>query len=166
MKFAIYPRGPIDALMNKAKQISPSTPILILDDTTYLDEDLMLVFVFKQYRPQVESFNTRRTKSELPRFSIIEVPLEKEEKRPIVSKNSIRKRIAEILKDGPAYGYEIYKKYRESFGSVSLRLIYYHISRGVKEGLFEVADIQEKKGDFSWGKSAQHIYYKLKAPYE
>ncbi len=80
--------------------------------------------------------------------------------RPVQSK--IRQDIVEILyfmKKG--YGYEIYKVYREIFPAVTMRSIYYHLKKGVETGEFRVESVKSEKGDYSWGPSAEKVYYAL-----
>ena len=80
--------------------------------------------------------------------------------RPIGSQ--IRQNIVEILyflKQG--YGYDIYKIYREVFPPVTLRSIYYHLRKGVQLEEFKVQRIKAEKGNYSWGESAEKIYYSL-----
>ncbi len=75
----------------------------------------------------------------------------------------IRKRIFDILQEyGPLHGYEIAKIYVERFGKVNLRLIYYHLYRGVKEGVFERVFEREEPGAYSWGRTARRVYYRVK----
>ena len=80
--------------------------------------------------------------------------------RPIKSK--IRQNIVEILyymKKG--YGYEIYKAYSVIFPKVTMRSIYYHLNKGIQTGEFKVDTVKVEKGDFSWGKSVEKVYYAL-----
>lgn len=60
---------------------------------------------------------------------------------------------------GELYGYEIYKKYREVFGEVSLRLIYYHLDKGVKENIIIKKKTEVVPGEYSWGQNSERIYY-------
>jgi len=64
---------------------------------------------------------------------------------------------------GSAYGYQIYKVYKDLFPAVTLRLIYYHLRKGTELGEFEVAEVKKTKGEYSWGPEAEKIYYKLGA---
>ena len=78
------------------------------------------------------------------------------------TKSAIRQNIVEILfflKQG--YGYDIYKIYREVFPTVTLRSIYYHLRKGVQLEEFKVQRIKQEKGSYSWGESAEKIYYSL-----
>ncbi|MBI4150478.1 hypothetical protein HY488_03670 [Candidatus Woesearchaeota archaeon] len=80
--------------------------------------------------------------------------------RPV--KSQIRQNVVEILHFvGKAYGYEIYKIYKVVYPKVTLRSIYYHLSKGVKLGEFKVEKIEKEKGDYSWGGEAEKIYYSL-----
>jgi hypothetical protein len=80
--------------------------------------------------------------------------------RPVNS--VIRQNIVEILFDiGKGYGYDIYKKYLLHYPEVTLRSIYYHLKKGTEIGEFEIERIEKEKGDYSWGETAEKIYYKL-----
>ncbi len=80
--------------------------------------------------------------------------------RPLNSQ--IRENIVEILYFmGRGYGYDIYKHYISLFPKVTLRSIYYHLNKGVELGIFEIERIEKEKGDYSWGETAEKIYYKL-----
>jgi hypothetical protein len=80
--------------------------------------------------------------------------------RPIGSK--VRQHLVEILfirKN--AYGYDLYKDYCELFPLVSLRVIYYHLKKGVALREFEVETIKSEAGNYSWGGQAEKKYYRL-----
>jgi len=80
--------------------------------------------------------------------------------RPIHSE--IRQNMIEILYFlGKAYGYEIYKIYRVLFPSVTLRVMYYHLKKGVELKEFKLMKIIKEEGEYSWGSSAEKIYYSL-----
>jgi hypothetical protein len=80
--------------------------------------------------------------------------------RPVSS--AIRQNIVEILFFlGKGYGYDIYKTYLGLFPRVTLRSIYYHLRKGLELGEFEVERIEKEKGNYSWGETAEKIYYKL-----
>ncbi|MFH1770522.1 MAG: hypothetical protein ABH828_03115 [archaeon] len=82
--------------------------------------------------------------------------------RPIGS--YIRQNIVEILHFmGKGCGYDVHKVYLELFPKATQRVIYYHLKKGVATGEFEVADIKTEKGDYSWGQTAEKVYYKLGA---
>jgi hypothetical protein len=40
-----------------------------------------------------------------------------------------------------------------------MRLIYYHLKKGVSLGELKIHKIEKKKGEFSWGSEVQHITY-------
>ncbi len=77
-------------------------------------------------------------------------------------KSHIRQNIIEIVYHlGQGYGYDIAKIYNEVFVQVTQRSIYYHLRKGVSLNEFEINEIREEKGDFSWGNSVEKIYYTL-----
>ena len=74
----------------------------------------------------------------------------------------IRERIAAILEElGNAYGYEVYKEYIKRYDKPTMRVIYYHLNKGVDLGLFTVKDVRVEQGNYSWGKEAKKVYYSL-----
>ena len=80
--------------------------------------------------------------------------------RPLGS--PIRQNIIEILyfmKSG--YGYNIYKAYCQIFSKVTMRVIYYHLKKGLNTEEFVIEKVEKEKGDYSWGGEAEKIYYKL-----
>lgn len=80
--------------------------------------------------------------------------------RPIGS--SIRQNMIEILYYlGKAYGYEIFKSYKAIYPAVTLRVMYYHLRKGVELGEFRSERAVVEEGIYSWGKSTERIYYKL-----
>jgi len=80
--------------------------------------------------------------------------------RPTYSK--VRQNVIEILHNlGEAYGYQIYKAYKDLFPTVTLRVIYYHLAKGKQLGEFEIGEVKKTKGDYSWGGEAEKIFYKL-----
>jgi hypothetical protein len=82
--------------------------------------------------------------------------------RPIGS--SIRQNLIEILYHrGKAYGYDLYKDYCAILPKVTLRVIYYHLKKGVALGEFVLESVKLEKGDYSWGEAAEKKYYKLGA---
>jgi hypothetical protein len=84
----------------------------------------------------------------------------KQRGRPVNSQ--IRQNIIEILfHKGKSYGYDLYKYYVEIFPKVTMRSIYYHLKKGITLNEFEIDEIIREKGDYSWGPSAEKIYYKL-----
>ncbi|TRO62008.1 hypothetical protein E2P64_00555 [Candidatus Bathyarchaeota archaeon] len=160
MKFGIISEGPADRLIKRAKKLNPKASIVVVDETTYKD-DIFAVFVFKPFRDRADYFNGLREKAKVQPFTIVDVPLSGMARQV---RSSVRSRIVEILREGSAYGYEIFKKYKARYGDISIRLVYYHLSKGEKDGLFEVKDIKNTKGNFSWGASTKRKYYKLKFP--
>lgn len=83
--------------------------------------------------------------------------------RPI--KTEIREKVGAILqKVNIAYGYQIYKLYKEIFGNVSLRNLYYNLKKGVDLGEFVVVEVKLEKGDYTWGGEVEHKYYAI-GPY-
>lgn len=80
--------------------------------------------------------------------------------RPV--KSEIRKNIIEILNViGSAYGYKIHKFYNELFPPCTRENIYYNLRKGVKLGEFELAEVKQEKGEYSWGTVVEKKYYKL-----
>ncbi len=85
-----------------------------------------------------------------------------ETRRGRIPKSVIRDRITEILYlIGQDYGYNLYKKYAKCFGKVSMRSIYYHLSKGTELGTFRVKHIEQVAGDFSWGRDTQRVIFQL-----
>jgi hypothetical protein len=77
-------------------------------------------------------------------------------------RSEIRQNIVEILYFlGKGYGYQISKIYKEVFAPASQRSIYYHLQKGVQLGEIDLNKIEEEEGEFSWGKTAEKIYYSL-----
>jgi hypothetical protein len=78
-------------------------------------------------------------------------------------KSQIRDEIVDLLyflKE--AYGYDLYKKYCKVYDKkVSMRSIYYHLNKGVELGIFNLKEIRDVKGDFSWGSGAKQIIFQL-----
>jgi hypothetical protein len=74
----------------------------------------------------------------------------------------IRQNMVEVLHFmGEAYGYQIYKAYKDLFDPITLRVIYYHLKKGKELGEFVVAGIKKTEGTYSWGPEAERIFYKL-----
>ncbi len=83
-------------------------------------------------------------------------------KRGRPTQSEIRQNIVDILffmKKG--YGYSIYKAYVAIFPKPTLRVIYYHLKKGIALEEFKVSEIKQEKGDYSWGTNAEKIYYIL-----
>lgn len=76
--------------------------------------------------------------------------------------SKIRQNIIEILyhmKHG--YGYDIHQVYVDLFPAVTMRSIYYHLRKGVNLGEFTIHKIKKESGSYSWGPTAEKIYYSL-----
>lgn len=162
MLFLIIPReGYTEYLMKRAQEFSRGRAEvkLLKKEEDALDPELYTFFVLKGYRKEAEILNDLRASSGLPEAMIVEVP--KPSFKQIFIKNKVRARIAHILSEKPLHGYEIYKKYRQLFGKINPRLIYYHLEKGVELGIFEVVKVEEAFGEFSWGRASTRKYYKL-----
>lgn len=80
--------------------------------------------------------------------------------RPV--RSQIRQNIVEILAAvGKGYGYSIFKIYKDIFPQVTMRVVYYHLQKGLQTQEIAIDNIQKEKGDYSWGGEAEKIYYKL-----
>jgi hypothetical protein len=80
--------------------------------------------------------------------------------RPVGS--AVRQNMLEILAVlGRAHGYQLYKVYRDLFPKVTLRVIYYHLKKGLSLGEVEIEKVEREKGDYSWGTEAEKIYYRI-----
>ena len=83
-------------------------------------------------------------------------------KKGMPVQSEIRQNVVEILSVvGKGYGYGIYKIYKDVFPKVTMRVIYYHLQKGIQTQEFSIDNIQKEKGDYSWGGEAEKIYYKL-----
>ncbi|MBN2052491.1 hypothetical protein JW756_03230 [Candidatus Woesearchaeota archaeon] len=86
--------------------------------------------------------------------------MQKKRGRPIGS--NIRQNLVEILYfHKKAYGYDLYKDYCELFPKVTLRVIYYHLKKGISLGEFLLEGVRMERGRYSWGGEAEKKYYKL-----
>jgi hypothetical protein len=80
--------------------------------------------------------------------------------RPVGS--AVRQNMIEILYFlESAHGYHIFRIYKQLYPKITLRAIYYHLSKGKELGEFEIDTIHKEKGDYSWGGEAEKIYYRL-----
>jgi hypothetical protein len=80
--------------------------------------------------------------------------------RPIGS--SIRQNMIELLHFlGRAHGYDIYKHYVKLFPKITLRVVYYHLKKGVQLKEFKLEKVEVEEGDYSWGSHAEKRYYIL-----
>ena len=81
---------------------------------------------------------------------------------PRKPKSEIRQNIVEILyflKKG--YGYDIYQIYKQLFSRTTMRNIYYHLKKGTELEEFKVNQIKSEKGNYTWGDTAEKVYYEL-----
>ena len=80
--------------------------------------------------------------------------------RPILSE--IRQNIIDILYfAGKLHGYEVYKVYLQLFPKCVQKSIYYNLKKGAALGEFEIEEIKQEQGNYSWGDSAKKVYYKV-----
>ena len=80
--------------------------------------------------------------------------------RPVQS--DIRQNIIEILFYlGKGYGYEIHKIYKQIFPACTREVVYYHLRKGVQLEEFNIAEVRQEKGEYSWGSVVQKTYYNL-----
>lgn len=80
--------------------------------------------------------------------------------RPLHSE--IRQHLVEILAvSGPAYGYQLHKWYCEIFPACTRENVYYNLKKGLELGVFDIAEVRQEKGDYSWGKVVEKKYYKV-----
>ena len=80
--------------------------------------------------------------------------------RPV--KSAVRQHMVDILyflKRGS--GYDLHKIYKDLFPKVSLRLMYYHLKKGVSLGEFVLDKVEKVSGNYSWGPTTQKIMYKV-----
>jgi len=78
-------------------------------------------------------------------------------------RSEVRDRIFQILaRLQKAYGYEVFKEYKKEFPKATMRIIYYHLNKGVDLGIFKIDEIKIEKGNYSWGNEAKKIYYSIK----
>ena len=76
--------------------------------------------------------------------------------------SAIRDNLVDILHVvKQSHPYDLYKHYKNVFGPVCIRSIYYNLTKGKELGVFRIKEIQKVEGDFSWGPSAQRIIFEL-----
>ena len=86
--------------------------------------------------------------------------MERSQGRPIGSK--VRQNMIEILYFYKAlHGYELSRVYCELYTGVSMRLIYYHLKKGLDINEFKIKKIEKKSGHYSWGQNTENIIYEL-----
>jgi len=74
--------------------------------------------------------------------------------------SEIRNNLSVIINRlGCSYGYELYKIYKQVFGDVKLRNIYYNLKKGVNKGNFVFIDIKRELGNYTWGAETERAYY-------
>jgi hypothetical protein len=74
----------------------------------------------------------------------------------------IRDRITSLLAAcGKLHGYELYQLYVAQFPTCTMRVIYYHLKKGVEYKVFKVHSVVDTTGNFSWGGVSQRTYYEL-----
>ncbi|MBN1923643.1 MAG: hypothetical protein JW791_02695 [Nanoarchaeota archaeon] len=77
----------------------------------------------------------------------------------------IRNRLIAILQRvRTSYGYELYKLYKEIFGNVHIRTIYYNLKKGIEKEEIIVVNVARELGDYSWGDEVEKVYYSV-GPY-
>ena len=77
-------------------------------------------------------------------------------------KSAVRDRMQQILDGlGVAYGYELWKVYKDAFEPVEVRTIYYHLGKGTNLCEFEEVGVKQEKGAYTWGELAEKKYYTL-----
>ena len=59
------------------------------------------------------------------------------------------------------YGYDIYNIYIQIFPKVTRRSIYYNLKKGTALEEFKMHKIKAEKGNYSWGDTAEKVYYEL-----
>jgi DNA-binding PadR family transcriptional regulator len=79
--------------------------------------------------------------------------------RPL--KSTVRQNIIEILSHKSAYGYELYKYYRDLFPDVTMRNIYYHLKKGLETGEIRIERVEKQQGSYSWGAEVERTYYAI-----
>lgn len=159
--------------------------------SVFLDPDIRYLAISPADRSLAESINRNRAAQKRAPAIIIEIPfILAADSQPLTSQrireglideegrlpaprqqqaipktgNRIRDNLVELFltEQGPLYGYQINKKYFARFSSrLSLRLTYYHLSKGVSERLFRIVDKRKIPGGYSWGGFSERIYYEL-----
>lgn len=73
-----------------------------------------------------------------------------------------RDRVVAIVSElGKAYGYQIAQVYLDRFPATTKRNIYYHLKKAVALGELKITEIKQEKGEYSWGTSAEKVFYEL-----
>jgi pantetheine-phosphate adenylyltransferase len=152
-----------------------------------LRPDVKFIGLSSRDRSVAEELNQKRVEQKMAPMVIIEIPLiPARDNQPLTSArirdglinergelvtattppkttSAIRNNFIEIFltEKGPLYGYQINKKYILRYGRLSLRLTYYHLSRGVAEGVFKIVEKRKTAGGYSWGEASERVYYEL-----
>lgn len=75
--------------------------------------------------------------------------------------SATRDRVGEVLSViGRGTGYDVFRIYRDVFGSITSRAIYYNLHQGVLLDEFELDEVTVESGEYSWGGKAEKKYYK------
>jgi len=78
------------------------------------------------------------------------------------TKSQVRQNLIEILFfKKKATGYELGKLHNQIFSNCTSRLVYYHLKKGEALKEFKITHIVKEQGNFSWGTTAEKIYYEL-----
>ncbi|MCA9477792.1 MAG: hypothetical protein KC535_01460 [Nanoarchaeota archaeon] len=78
------------------------------------------------------------------------------------ARSVVRDRLAEMLFiAGKLTAYDAHKHYQQLFSSATQRNIYYQLRRGVDLGLFNIADVVQEEGEYSWGPTTRKVYFEL-----
>ena len=86
--------------------------------------------------------------------------MDKQRGRPI--KSEIRQNLIEILYfKKNACGYELHKLHNDIFPKCTQEVVYYHLKKGMSLKQFKIEKIISEQGDYSWGGTAEKIYYTL-----
>ena len=57
-------------------------------------------------------------------------------------------------------GYDVYRIFRDVYGPITSRAIYYNLHQGVLLDQFEYDGVTVESGEYSWGGKAEKKYYK------
>lgn len=78
------------------------------------------------------------------------------------AKSIVRDRLAEMLFIvGKITAYDAHKHYVQIFSGITQRNVYYQLRRGVDLGEFEISDVIDEKGEYSWGSTSRKVYFGL-----
>lgn len=81
---------------------------------------------------------------------------------PRKPKSIIRENIKKILSVVEEInGYDLYKIYIEVYPKVTMRSIYYNLTKGQELNEFKIKRVIEEEGDFSWGSTSRKVFYKI-----